>query len=271
MLMYVKLFASLYQGTLRGCSDEILVFTNLLAHCDAAGVVDKHWRAICEETGLPRDRVEKAISNLEAADPESRSPEQEGRRIVKLDEHRAWGWQVVNYTKYRDIKDAETRREQNRIAQEKWRNKNKQRKQESAASAQVEGEGEGKVEEEKTLSGKPDPMRVKRVKAADPEQDARTASAVKIIEFLNDKANRAFQCNRTNIKFITDRLKDGATESQCRQVIARQIREWADKPEMHKYLRPETLFNETKFNSYVGQLVVPKEESDGLHVEMPVL
>ena len=44
--MYCKLFASLYQGTLRGQSDEILVFTNLLANCDRDGYVDKHFRAI---------------------------------------------------------------------------------------------------------------------------------------------------------------------------------------------------------------------------------
>ena len=38
--MYCKLFASLYQGTLRGKSHEILVFTNLLAHADAEA--DRH-------------------------------------------------------------------------------------------------------------------------------------------------------------------------------------------------------------------------------------
>lgn len=265
MLMYVKLFASLYQGTLRGCSDEILVFTNLLAHCDSAGIVDKHWRAICEETGLSRERVELAITNLEAPDPESRSPEKDGRRIVKLDEHRAWGWEVVNYAKYRDIKDAESRREQNRLAQERWRNKNKHRKQESASSAQVEVEGEEEVdvEEPKALSGKPDVVRPSRKK--DPEtlraEAERKEAAIRIIEFLNLKANRAFQFTKTNLKFITDRLSEGATEAQCRQVIARQIREWATRPEMQPYLRPETLFNETKFNSYVGQLVVPREEA----------
>lgn len=123
--MYVKLFASLYQGTLRGKPDEILVFTNLLAHADQNGVVDLHWRAISEETGLPQDRVMEAIKNLEAPDPESRSPEMNGSRIVKLDQHRAWGWHVVNYAKYRAIRNAEDRREQNRIAQQAYREKNK--------------------------------------------------------------------------------------------------------------------------------------------------
>lgn len=125
MIMYVKLFASLYQGTLRGRSDEILVFTNLLAHADRFGIVDKHWRAISEETGLTHEQVKAALLTLESPDPESRSPEREGRRIIRLDEHRAWGWQVVNYEKYRAIRSEDDRREANRAAQERWRNRNK--------------------------------------------------------------------------------------------------------------------------------------------------
>lgn len=121
--MYVKLFASLYQGTLRGRPNEILVFTNLLAHADRYGVVDKHWRAIAEETGLNHDEVQAAIQVLESPDAESRSPEREGRRIYRLDDHRAWGWQIVNYEKYRAIRSEDDRREQNRLAQERFRNK----------------------------------------------------------------------------------------------------------------------------------------------------
>src|SRR3990167_747408 len=136
--MYVKLFSSLYQGTLRGKSDEILVFTNLLAHADQHGVVDKHWKAISDETGLPREKVEAAIKNLESPDPESRSPEMDGCRIVLMDEHRLWGWKIVNYGKYRAIRNEEDRREQNRLAQERWRNK--QNKQNKPPSSQAEAE-----------------------------------------------------------------------------------------------------------------------------------
>lgn len=121
--MYCKVFASLYQGTLRGHSDEILVFTNLLAHSDKDGYVDKHFRAISEETGIDIERVKLAIINLESPDAESRSPEAEGARIVRLDEHRIWGWRIVNYVKYRALRNMDDRREQNRIAQEKWRRK----------------------------------------------------------------------------------------------------------------------------------------------------
>lgn len=132
--MYCKLFASLYQGTLRGRSKEILVFTNLMAHATKDGTVDKHFRAIAEETGLDIDEVKAAIIVLESPDEESRSPEAQGARLQRIDEHRVWGWQIVNYAKYRAIRSEDDRAEQNRLAQARWREKHKQSKPQSAAS-----------------------------------------------------------------------------------------------------------------------------------------
>lgn len=186
--MYVKLFSSLYQGTLRGKSDEILVFTNLLAHADQHGIVDKHWKAISEETGLPRERVEAAIVNLESPDTESRSPEMDGRRITRLDEHRAWGWQVVNYGKYRAIRSEEDRREQNRLAQEKWRSKqNKPRKPESA---QAEADTEERRSKGKSTS-KPVFKEFPKAKTSNPEDIERNRAIASALASGNvDMASR---------------------------------------------------------------------------------
>lgn len=157
--MYCKLFASLYQGTLRGKPHEILVFTNLLANADKDGMVDKHFRAVAEEIGLTVDEVKSAIALLEAPDEESRSVEQEGRRLVRVAENRSWGWQIVNYAKYRAIRSDDDRREQNRIAQQKWRDKaagetvsqcqppsaTVSRRQLQSAQGEGKGEGEGEA------------------------------------------------------------------------------------------------------------------------------
>lgn len=164
--MYGKLFASLYQGTLRGKSDAILVFTNMIAFADAEGFVDKHPSAIADETGLSIERVRDAIDVLMAPDLESRSPEMDGKRLVFIDDHRNWGWRIVNHAKYRAIRTEEDRREQNRLAQERYRAK---RKNQSAGvsnskqpSAGVSDDQQGKpkqkqkqqeeVEEENSLS-----------------------------------------------------------------------------------------------------------------------
>jgi hypothetical protein len=170
--MYGKLFTSLYQGTLRGCADEILVFTNLIAHADAHGCVDKHYRAIAEETGISIDRVKAAIANLEAPDPESRSPEEGGRRIIPLDDHRAWGWLIVNYGKYRAIRNEDDRREQNRLAQQRWRDKQKEVRvstvsQDKPRSAQAEEEEEEEEEEVREVP-QAAPTRKKGTRLPDP-------------------------------------------------------------------------------------------------------
>lgn len=114
----------------------------MLAHADSSGWVDIHPRAIAEEVGLTIEQVQAAIDELEAPDPESRSPEHEGRRIIRLDDHRAWGWAIVNHAKYRAIRSEEDRREQNRLAQQRWREKNNQSKPRKPESAQAEAEAE---------------------------------------------------------------------------------------------------------------------------------
>lgn len=85
-------------------------------------------------------------------------------------------------------------------------------------------------------------------------------NAMGVLHFLNAKANRQFRINETNLKFILERLKSGATETQCRQVVIKKCREWGEDEKMSHYLRPETLFNKTKFESYLGELVLPKEK-----------
>ncbi len=148
--MYAKLFASLYQGTLRGQPHEILVFTNLMAHADKEGHVDKHFRAIADEVGLSVDQVKAALVTLESPDEESRSREEGGRRLLRTHPDRSWGWMIVNYSKYRAIRSEEDRREQNRLAQERWRNKHKVSKvsRDKPESAYAEGEVEGKADAE---------------------------------------------------------------------------------------------------------------------------
>lgn len=86
--------------------------------------------------------------------------------------------------------------------------------------------------------------------------------AREVLEFLNEKAGRRYQANRVNLGFILARLKDGATVTECRQVIAKKCREWGADEKMAEYLRPATLFNATKFAQYQGELVVvPRETS----------
>jgi hypothetical protein len=102
-MKYAKIFDSIWEGSMRGKSDPLFVFVNLLTHSDEYGVVDRHWQAIADETGLSEDRIKTAIEYLESPDPESRTTLEDGRRIKRLDVHRSWGWQIVNHAKYREL------------------------------------------------------------------------------------------------------------------------------------------------------------------------
>jgi hypothetical protein len=119
--MYSKLFRQMYEGTLvsRGPWQALVTFQQLLILSDPVGVVDMDRESISRLTTIPLEVIKIGIEALEVADPESRTPDSEGRRIVRLNDHRTWGWKIVNFLHYRNIRDAEERR----VYQRNWVNK----------------------------------------------------------------------------------------------------------------------------------------------------
>jgi hypothetical protein len=121
--MFGKIFASLWTGSMCGKADAQLVFVYILANADADGMFDQTPEVIATLTGLSLEQVEAALALLTAPDPRSRSKAEEGRRLLLVDPARGWGWFIVNYAKYREMRDEEQRREQNRLATRRWREK----------------------------------------------------------------------------------------------------------------------------------------------------
>jgi len=80
--------------------------------------------------------------------------------------------------------------------------------------------------------------------------DDHKAIADRVIQELNKQAGKNFQLIDTNRKWVIARLKQGATEADCRLVISRQTAEW-QFDRMSKYLRPKTLFAPDNFQSYL--------------------
>jgi hypothetical protein len=114
--MYGKIFQQMYDGTLgtNGPWEALVTFQQLIVLADQDGVVDLTIPAIVRRTTIPQHIIEKGIAVLLLPDPDSRTPDDEGRRIVRLAEHRAWGWKIVNHAKYRAIRSDEERREYHR-------------------------------------------------------------------------------------------------------------------------------------------------------------
>jgi len=121
--MYGKLFAQMYDGTLgtAGPWQALVAFQQLIILADKDGVVDMTAEAIARRTTIPLDIIQTGITALEQPDPHSRTPDEDGRRIIKLSDDREWGWRIVNYIHYRNIRSQEERREYMRNYQRKRR------------------------------------------------------------------------------------------------------------------------------------------------------
>ncbi len=83
---------------------------DLLLLADPEGRVDMTYEAISRRTGIPLSDLREQILVLQSPDSQSRSPDNEGRRLTKLDDSREWGWRITNYLKYRDIRSELDRR-----------------------------------------------------------------------------------------------------------------------------------------------------------------
>lgn len=125
--MYGKHFASMYEGSLVGAGAvPFAVMGYVIANAKpdrAVGTqVELNPKLLGYILGEPEERVIEAIELLCAPDPNSRSSEEEGRRLVRLG---SFSYRVVNGAKYRAIRDEEDRRRQNREAQARYRAKKK--------------------------------------------------------------------------------------------------------------------------------------------------
>lgn len=77
-------------------------------------------------------------------------------------------------------------------------------------------------------------------------------NAINIIDYLNLKAGTRFKPVNSNLNLIKARLKDYTIE-ELKAVIDLKVKEWKGT-KMQQYIRPQTLFNATKFESYIGGL-----------------
>lgn len=163
MAGFTKLFATIITSSIWSEDDKtrIMWITMLASINDPSGHIDGSVPGMAAISRMSIEDAEKAIAKLESPDPYSRTPDEDGRRIVR----EPGGWRVVNATKYRDARDSEKRREQNRESQQRWRERKQnvsQRKQDiirnNQTSAHADAEAEADKEKNPPLSpqgGKP--------------------------------------------------------------------------------------------------------------------
>lgn len=111
--LYARIFLSILDSSIAEDWQVRHVFEDMLKLADG-GVLDMTRQAFARRTNIPLAVVNDAIKVLESADPASRDPEEDGRRIVRLDDNRDWGWHIVNWEKYESIKKAVDQRQKTR-------------------------------------------------------------------------------------------------------------------------------------------------------------
>lgn len=88
-----------------------IVWITMMALSDRHGYVGASIPGLATAAGVPIDKVVAALKTFSEPDPYSRSKEFGGRRIEEADR----GWTILNYERFRDMRDEEARREYERV------------------------------------------------------------------------------------------------------------------------------------------------------------
>lgn len=139
--MYAKVYEQIFDSSIAENWQTRHVFIDLIMLANAHGEVDMTHEAIARRTNVPLEIVKAAITELEQPDPKSRNPAEEGRRIIRLDDHRDWGWRIVNHGYYRSLRSDDDRRTAARLRQQEHRKSLKMnKKQEKCVTSVTESD-----------------------------------------------------------------------------------------------------------------------------------
>ena len=118
MAGYTKLFSSIVASTIWRADDKTrIVWVTMLAMSDRWGVVEASVPGLADLARVSVEECRAAILALQEPDPDSRSHEQEGRRLETVD----GGWRLINHSKYRDKLSVDEQREYHKLYQRQYR------------------------------------------------------------------------------------------------------------------------------------------------------
>ena len=122
-----------------------------------------------------------------------------------------------------------------------------------------------KIDKYKTIKEKykkeKSPVTQTAVSKADP------AELDKVIDYLNQQAKTHYRKNATNRDLVKARINEGYTIQDCMKVIDNKTTQWLNT-EWEQYLRPRTLFQKSKFESYLNTKP-PKRTGTVVKEQMP--
>jgi len=133
-MAYTKLFSSIVTSTIWAETDKTrIVWITMLAVCDKNGEVQASIPGLARIAGVPIQDCEEAINKFLGPDHYSRTPDDEGRRIEKID----GGWALLNHAKYRNMASKEEVKTANCERQKRYREKLKRNASVTPSNASV--------------------------------------------------------------------------------------------------------------------------------------
>lgn len=121
-MSFGKIFEQTFNGSMMGAgSDVFAVWAYAIAHLKPPGIVELNPRHLAALLGMTKGEVEKAIGVLTKPDPESRTKDHEGRRLLKQD---GFNYLAPTFARYRNG-TPEEQRAANAARQRRFREKNK--------------------------------------------------------------------------------------------------------------------------------------------------
>lgn len=139
---FTKLFGAIVYSTIwREDKHTKIVWITMLALADRRGRVMSSVPGLADASRVSIQECEEALAILKAPDPYSRTPEYEGRRIETCD----GGWLLLNYQKYRELREEDERREQVREAVKRHRDRKREKQAQKPAGSTIGDEDEEHV------------------------------------------------------------------------------------------------------------------------------
>jgi hypothetical protein len=240
---YTKLACSILDSSVWDYDDAtVRIWVTILAMKDKDGVIHTSLSGLARRARKTIDETRAAIAKFEEPDPDSRNPENEGRRIRRI----TGGWQVLNHEWYRNALHPEDQREYERQRKAKQRAKKKAHMSGTNGTSGTNGETAGmsayqsRAEQSRAEQGVPfnvtaalpDPLwpksaetltaaareEIKRVKADDANWDftLSTETQKSVDWLLGEKSDgwepkvKAMKAKRSN--YVRSQLKTEARE-----------------------------------------------------------
>ena len=116
--MYGKSYESMYEGSMIGAGINVFAVWNYIITKARIGAVEINPKLLAFTLGGTEQEVVDALEFLQRPDPDSRSKEEDGRRIIKEGQFQ---YRIVNWEKYQAIRNLIDKREYNRVKQQEYR------------------------------------------------------------------------------------------------------------------------------------------------------